>query len=201
MTTDARPVWIGSEMLDHVITSDEAGHCVGHDRATQCARAVVERGAMMRALLLLGLLIGCGGDVDDADNQPLDCPCGSPLTPYAMTRYGSFEEQLAEFSALACNIAGTSFWGECSDGKTLLYVNGGLGHTALYYVGNQLVGTSTSSDVISGDCPTSHYQGALQNVTCDLLSKELLCPDNRYSGLLDFPVPFADGQLSPWCGE
>jgi hypothetical protein len=165
---------------------------------------------MMRELLPLVLLMGCGGDVDSSSNplQPADCarvfhppcPCGSPLTTEVMAESGSFDQQLAEFSDLACDAFGPALRGECSDGKTLLYMNGGFGHTALYYFNRQLVGKTWSSDVRPICCPATYYNGELEDVTCELVRVESLCPSSTQPiELTPNYFPYADGQLSPWC--
>jgi hypothetical protein len=145
--------------------------------------------------------LACGSDSEPTDGPLDECPCGAALSANDLAE--SYDEKLAEFSTLACNIAGSAFRGECSDGKRLLFIDGGFGHTALYYVEQQLVGTSRSSDVYMQGCPSNSYGGALEDVTCELVDAEALCPSNpsSASSQLSDPltVPFADGQLSPWC--
>jgi hypothetical protein len=113
-----------------------------------------------------------------------------------------FEEKLAELTSLACQGV-LGFRAECSDGKTVLYVAGGYGHSAYYYAARQLVGTSSSSDIYFEGCPPNYFGGSLADVTCALISAEPLCPDSPYPAGSQLPesleIPFADGQLSPWC--
>jgi hypothetical protein len=149
-----------------------------------------------RPLTPVLLLIACGGDTEPS----LECPCGSALAASLVA--ASFEEKVAEFTALACDGV-SSFRGECSDGKTVLYYNGGFGHSAMYYAGQQLVGTSSSSDLYFQGCPSNYFGGSLEDVTCEIVNAEPLCPGSPYPGGSRLPeslqIPFGDGQLSPWC--
>jgi hypothetical protein len=149
-----------------------------------------------RALAALLLAVACG---DASDDRP-ECPCGSPLDADLMAK--AFEEELARFTSLACDGV-PAFRAECSDGKTVLYFNGGFGHSALYYADRQLVGTSSSSDVYFDGCP-NYFRGSLADVTCAIVNAEPLCPTSPYPSGSQLPesleIPFGDGQLSPWCG-
>lgn len=150
-------------------------------------------------LSLLAFILACGGE-GEATNALPECACGSTLGASDMAE--SFDEKLAEFSTIACG--GTpAFRGDCSDGKSVLYIDGGFGHTALYYVAQQLVGSSRSSDIFRAGCPSSNFGGTLEDVTCEVVSAEPLCPSSAYPGGRQLPdpltIPFADGQLSPWC--
>jgi hypothetical protein len=149
---------------------------------------------------ILAALVFFPACADAGQTSDPSCPCGSALR--ASDKAESFEDTLAEFAALACTGV-TAFRGECSDGKTVLYINGGLGHTGLYYVDGQLVGSSRSTDIFSEGCPSNNYGGALEDVTCEIVSAEPLCPGSPYPGGRQLPdslaIPFADGQLSPWC--
>jgi hypothetical protein len=156
----------------------------------------------MRNLILspLVLVLACGGDTEPTDDPLSECACGSPLSAVEMAE--PFEDKLAELSPIACRGV-PSFRGECSDGKSVLFIDGGFGHTALYYVDQQLVGTSRSTDIYMQGCPSNTYRGALEDVTCEVVSAEPLCPSNPFLGGSQTPesltIPFADGQLSPWC--
>jgi hypothetical protein len=154
------------------------------------------RQAALAACAVLGA--ACAGDVDP--DGSLECPCGSESTNLA--RPESFDQTLAEFTEYSC--AGVrSFRGVCADGKSVLYVNGGFGHTAHYFVDQRRVGTSRSSDVRIEGCPANTYDGSLEAVTCELISAEPLCPGSPYPGGSLLPeslaIPYADGELSPWC--
>jgi hypothetical protein len=156
----------------------------------------------MRNLILspLVLALACGGDTEPTDDPLSECACGSPLSAVEMAE--PFEDKLAELSPIACRGV-PSFRGECSDGKSVLFIDGGFGHTALYYVDQQLVGTSRSTDIYMQGCPSNTYRGALEDVTCEVVSAEPLCPSSPFPGGSQTPesleIPFADGQLSSWC--
>jgi hypothetical protein len=147
----------------------------------------------------LVLILACGSKAE-SDDPLRDCPCGSALN--ANDEAEPYDDKLAELSEIACGGV-PSLRGECSDGKRVLYTDGGFGHTALYYVGQRLVGTSRSSDIFMQGCPSNDYGGALADVTCELVSAEPLCPSSPYPGGGQLPdsltIPFADGQMSPWC--
>lgn len=152
-----------------------------------------------RFIVPLALSLACGGEPGSTEATS-ECPCGAPLT--ASERAQSFDEKLAEYADVSCG--GTpAFRGECSDGKAVLYINGGFGHTALYYFDRQLVGTSSSSDIYFEGCPSNSFGGSLEDVTCDIVGAEPLCPSSPFPGGRQLPdslaIPFADGQLSPWC--
>jgi hypothetical protein len=153
-----------------------------------------------RILSPMVLVLACGGDTEPTNDPLAECSCGSPLSAIEMAE--PFEDKLAELSPIACQGV-PSFRGECSDGKSVLFIDGGFGHSALYYVDQQLVGTSRSTDAVTGDCPSYTYGGALADVTCELVSAEPLCPSSPFPGGRQLPeslaIPFADGRLSPWC--
>jgi hypothetical protein len=153
--------------------------------------------ARLVLLAAIGVPVACGGDVEA---EPIECPCGSPLRPSELAQ--TFEETLAELTDISCDGV-PGFRAQCEDGKTVLYIDGGFGHDARYYAASQLVGTSSSSDVYFEGCPSSTFGGSLESVTCELVNPEPLCPNSPYPGGRQLPdsltIPFADGQLSPWC--
>lgn len=157
---------------------------------------------MWRAFLVACVpIIACGGKSESNENPLYHCDCGAALR--ASETAESFDEKFAELSEIACNGV-PAFQGECSDGKRFLYINGGFGHTALYYVDQHLIGSSRSSDIYAEGCPWSTYGGALEDVTCEILSAEPLCPTGPFPRARELSepltIPYADGQLWPWCG-
>jgi hypothetical protein len=151
-----------------------------------CAAAMLKR-------IVPVLVLACGGDAVAPD----ECPCGAELTSEAVER-APYDAKLDEYRELSCRILGGAFRGECADGKVFLYRGGGFGHEALYYRDGRLVGVSRGTDAIVGDCPLTTYRGSLVDVTCPLANAEQLCSTSDVDRALP-EIPFADGQLSPWC--
>jgi hypothetical protein len=143
---------------------------------------------MKRWAALAVLALACGGEPTIDDDAP-ECGCESSLDDSV-----SFDAKLSELTELSCQIGGPAVRGGCSDGKTFLYVNGGFGHSAFYFADDALIGSSSSSDIVAG-CSTAHYAG---DAACEIASVEPLCPSNA-SADQPITIPFADGQLSPWC--
>lgn len=150
--------------------------------------------------LLFALCASCR---DDVEVGPIECPCGLPLDSSSNPDLArSFDDAVTDWTTTACDWLST-IRGACADGKLFLYRNGGFGHDALYFADGQVIGASWSSDVSSEGCPWTHYEGPLDALTCEVISVEPLCPTQPFTGggLASRPLdlPFADGQLTPWC--
>jgi hypothetical protein len=114
----------------------------------------------------------------------------------------SYSEALEEWS-LGGDYCGLGvFAGECSDGKRLLYRNGGFTSEIRYFDGERLVGVVASGDiaVCPSVCPSSNFFGAVEDVRCEAPTLEELCPgSSQILGGQPLFLPFANGEPPGGC--
>jgi hypothetical protein len=142
-------------------------------------------------VFLLGL--GCG---DSPECQIADySACGGPLAQPMPT----WSQALAE--ALACRADFDSVLrGACADGKQFLSSNGGFVGGTRYFRGEELVGSTSYTDVgtFPCQCPFERFQGTLASVRCDRPVFEALCQGTTPT---EFYAPFWQGTAQCTCDD
>jgi hypothetical protein len=139
-------------------------------------------------------LADCGGSLDMLIAAPLDE--GAPDVG------ASYTEALEQwpFGDQYCGLG--VFSGQCSDGKRMLYRNGGFTSEIRYFEGERLVGLVASGDVAvcPSVCPSSNFYGSIEDVRCDAPTLEELCPGSKQIlGGRPLFLPFANGEPPGGC--
>jgi hypothetical protein len=158
------------------------------------------------------VLLGCGDAASPPDTRLATtlAECGSSLEVLLggpRDAEPSFAATYSEARAgwlvpgAGCGLG--AFAGECSDGKRILYRNGGFVSEIRYFDGEQMVGFVGSGDVAlcPSVCPLSHFYGDIGSVRCDSPVFEALCssPSSGLDGDRLW-MPFANGEAPGGCG-
>jgi hypothetical protein len=165
-----------------------------------------------RRAILSAVLLGCGDAASPPDTWLATtlAECGSSLEVLLgapRDAEPSFAATYSEARAgwlvpgAGCGLG--AFAGECSDGKRILYRNGGFVSEIRYFDGEQMVGFVGSGDVAvcPSVCPLSHFYGDIGSVRCDSPVFEALCssPSSGLDGDRLW-MPFANGEAPGGCG-